>query len=120
MNKLTKVLQLGLATMVMMGLSSCYKPELEADVPNCIKRKLRKIHRSDVQHASSQLWQWSMDSKTYYLLMNGATRYSHVFNESCEELCEMGGGGPYATSGGCEFMVDESEMTLIWEEPYNR
>ena len=115
MNKLTKVLQLGLAIMVIMGLNSCYKPELEADVPNCIKRKIRQQHRKDEKGESSRVWTWEKEGTQYFKLEIADYPYGFLYNEDCEEICTFGNPGAVSMPN-CPGLTDPSFHTLIWED----
>jgi len=100
-----------------LAIMSCTDLELEKDVPNCIKQKIKKIQKEDVHNPPSSVWEWKVDSDTYYYITSDCCdQYNYLFDENCNVICAPDGGFTGTGDGNCPDFKAEIEKTLIWED----
>lgn len=99
------------------AVSSCEEVEVEKEVPACIKRKIRKIKREDVQNPPAKVWEWKVDGKIYYFISSGCCdQPNYLYNDNCDEVCAPDGGFSGAGDGNCPEFNGPVEQTLVWED----
>ncbi|WP_339923153.1 hypothetical protein [uncultured Cyclobacterium sp.] len=100
-----------------LAIMSCTDLELEKDVPNCIKQKIKKIQKEDVHNPPASVWEWKVESHTYYYITsNCCDQYNYLFDENCNVICAPDGGFSGTGDGNCPDFTAEIEKTLIWED----
>jgi hypothetical protein len=99
---------------------SCTELELEKDVPNCIKQKIRKIQREDVQNPPASVWEWKDGNKTYYYITSDCCdQFNYLYDDNCNEICAPDGGFTGTGDGNCPDFNAQIEKTLVWKDDRN-
>ena len=98
-------------------LSSCEKPDLAKEAPNCIERKIRKIMAKDVWNPPASVWEWKVDGKTYYYITSDCCdQFNYLYDDKCNEVCAPDGGFTGTGDGNCPPFNGPVERTLLWED----
>ncbi len=97
--------------------SSCEKLDLKKYAPNCIKRKIRKIKREEVQNPPAKVYEWKVDGKTYYYITSDCCdQYNYLYDNNCKQVCAPDGGFSGGGDGNCPNYKGQIKLTMIWED----
>lgn len=96
---------------------SCTKLNLQKDVPNCVKNKIRKIRNKEVYNPPAKVYEWKVDGLTYYYFTSDCCdSYNYLYDESCDVVCAPDGGFSGGGDGNCPNFNGPIEWTLVWED----
>jgi hypothetical protein len=82
-----KILIPFLAFLFILPISSCKKVNTTEEVPNCIKRKIRKDDRKSNFNLSSVTKYDYKSSEIYEFYYHGVSGTTYIFDADCNELC---------------------------------
>lgn len=95
---------------------ACDNSKLEA--PNCINAMITQIKKEDVRNPPAQVWQWAVDSETYYYVTSDCCdQFNILYDTNCNMVCAPDGGFAGTGDGNCPDFKGQIEETLIWEDP---
>ena len=111
-----KALLIIIATIVMVG---CEKPgTVDADVPECIKTKIKELQQEAVRNPPASVWQYEYNGQTvYYVPPYCCDMYGTLYNSNCEIICHPDGGFTGKGDGRCtDFSSKRKNEKLIWKD----
>jgi len=96
---------------------SCEELDLDKDVSNCIKQKIKDLQKEEVHNPPASVWEWKVDGETYYYITSDCCdQYNYLYDDNCNEICAPDGGITGTGDGNCPDFTVEIEKTLIWED----
>lgn len=100
--------------------SACKKPDLQEDVPPCIKQKINQAINQPVQNPPMQVWKWTDNSNTYYYVTSGCCdQFNYLYDDKCNIVCAPDGGFSGGGDGNCPTFQGTVVKTLVWKDPRN-
>ncbi len=99
------------------GLFSCKKDDIEGKVPSCIRSKINKIQKAEVQNPPAHVSKWEVDGETYYYFTSDCCdQFNYLYDENCDAVCAPDGGLTGTGDGNCPQWQGTLESHIIWED----
>lgn len=106
--------------LIIFPLLGCQSPDLQIDVPHCIKAKIKKITKEHVYNPPAEVWQIKTDGKTfYYFTSDCCDQFNYLYTEDCKKLCAPDGGFTGGGDGNCPDFSGNEQRTLVWKDRRN-
>jgi hypothetical protein len=99
-------------------LWSCEKSDLPGNLPNCVKTEVEKFQDDQKNCDNASVIEFKFQGETVYVLSQGnciADGGATVINNSCEEVCFLGGFAGITDCNGENFYETATEVQVIWE-----
>lgn len=104
-------------SVLFLSLNACKKIELNEDVPNCVRKEIRKILNEPVQNPGAKVWKWEDDANTYYYITSGCCdQFNYLYDDKCNVVCAPDGGFTGTGDGNCPVFQGNIQQTLVWED----
>lgn len=99
-------------------ISSCEKPEVPRDTPDCIKQKIQAIKSASVRNPPAQVWKAQYEGKVvYYITPYCCDIYGQLYDQECNLICYPDGGIGGSGDGACsDFFETRTDAVLIWKD----
>lgn len=99
-------------------ISSCEKPEVPRDTPDCIKQKIAEIKSAPVRNPPAQVWKANYEGKVvYYISPYCCDIYGQLYDQNCNLICHPDGGIAGSGDGQCpDFFNTRTNAVIIWKD----
>jgi hypothetical protein len=107
-----------ISSILLFLFSSCEKPDLPMNVPNCIQKKIQSIQNGPVHNPATivELWEYN-GTNYYYFTADCCDQFSSLYDSECNLVCAPDGGFTGQGDGNCVPGILNATKTLIWEDP---
>jgi len=110
-----------ISVIAILCFNSCEKPDLPADTPSCIKRKIRQIKSDEVRNPPAKVYQYDYNGETiYYFHPYCCDIPNELYDKDCYQICCPDGGLTGTGDNKCsDIFSKRKNEKLIWQDDRN-
>jgi hypothetical protein len=102
---------------LLIGLSACKKNVSRINAPSCIKNKIEAVQQSSTSYTTQVDEYTFKNMKVYVFREDGiADGMSPVYDENCNQVCELGGITGNITCMGENFVTTSVFIRTVWKK----